>query len=92
MSNCNTCGKILDPITPGAYDCGGDCSECMIRAGDYGIALQYLKKLQEVDAVLTEFSKGCTNTQVPRTSPLNCNMCTPDALNRINKIMRGYDL
>jgi len=35
ITNCHICGKVLDieddPLT---FNCGGDCTECMARAGD----------------------------------------------------------
>lgn len=44
MGNCSICHKQLDENTPGAHDCGGDCSECMLRAGDIDVGLLYMRK------------------------------------------------
>lgn len=52
MSNCTICKKVLDDNVDGARDCGGDCDECMIRAGDPDVGLRYLEETKRLRAAL----------------------------------------
>ena len=56
MSNCLACKKELDETVDGAGDCGGDCEECMIRAGDPDVGLWYLNETRRLRAALQEIA------------------------------------
>lgn len=54
IANCSICKRVLtrnwNPKTPEAFDCGGDCLECMARVGndpDCIDAMQTAKQLRE---------------------------------------------
>lgn len=60
MNHCLTCKVQLDqPGLVETADCGGDCLECMGRAGDPAAAEAFLKEIKALRAALQMADELC---------------------------------
>lgn len=60
MNHCLTCKVQLDqPGLVETADCGGDCLECMGRAGDPAAAEAFLKEMKALRAALQMADELC---------------------------------